>query len=160
MKIFIDEIMSSESLAQMFKGLSTFMPLIGSQMKEIREKKLDAQEGQAVNPKTGKVGMFRSVPLCILKIFACCVRPVLFPGTVPLLPTADVLAMHPDSETADGVHALQRPADFVLMYDYACGALQTVRARMRRMKKDGHEVPESFWSWTRSCKLLVDKFHM
>jgi hypothetical protein len=56
-KIMIDEILRSESLAQMFKGLCTFMPLICTEMKAIRDKKLDDEGGKAVHPKTKKTGV-------------------------------------------------------------------------------------------------------
>jgi hypothetical protein len=82
-------------------------------------------------------------------------------GIVPPLPIAEEFVLHPDDGNDDvNNNRSEAPADFVFMYDYACGALLSVRARMRRMKQDGHTVPESVWSWARSCKFRVDKFNM
>jgi hypothetical protein len=46
------------------------------------------------------------------------------------------------------------------MYDFACGAVASIEARMRNMKDDGHSVPQTVWAWSAAVKWLVDKFHM
>lgn len=52
-----------------------------------------------------------------------------------------------------------KPADFVFLYDFACGALASLRARMKYMKDNNLTLPEAVTSWALHSKFLVDKFH-
>jgi hypothetical protein len=53
----------------------------------------------------------------------------------------------------------QKEAEFTFIYDYACGALQSLRARIKFMEEENIELPNAVACWANSCKFLVDKFH-
>ena len=44
------------------------------------------------------------------------------------------------------------------MYDFACGALTSLRARMRHIDEHNIDIPPSVKSWALNSKFLVDKF--
>jgi hypothetical protein len=50
-------------------------------------------------------------------------------------------------------------AEFVFIYDFACGALSSLRARMKYMNDNNIAIPDSVKSWAMHSKFLVDKFH-
>lgn len=65
----------------------------------------------------------------------------------------------PPPEDFLGETDTSKPADIVFVYDFACGAYSSIKARMRQMKEKKEEVPEEVKCWTKSSKWLVDKFH-
>ena len=65
----------------------------------------------------------------------------------------------PQAEPLPGLNTGTETADFVFVYDFACGALASLKARLRRMEELDKEVPNSVKSWAQKCKWLVDKFH-
>jgi hypothetical protein len=73
----------------------------------------------------------------------------LFAEPLPPLPLAEKL--FPGEE--------DKEAEFVFIYDYACGALASLRARLSYMEDKNIELPNSVACWAKSCKFIVDKFH-
>jgi hypothetical protein len=52
------------------------------------------------------------------------------------------------------------PAQFVFVYDFACGALASIRARLRAISQDPEaKIPEAVACWALHSKWVVDKFH-
>jgi hypothetical protein len=64
----------------------------------------------------------------------------------------------PAEDFIEGVTA-RNHAEFVFVYDFACGAFASLKARLRRLTEMKKEVPVAARSWLSSCKWLVDKFH-
>jgi hypothetical protein len=187
-KIAIAEMMTSESLTSLFSLLSDVMPLIVEEMTAACQKRLDETKGICTNAKTGQKGadmhvylpavLFRCLqynefkteerlPICRLLwvIYVCnrtefvfqCSRGNSVPaGTVPELPLEHEFPMRPSGSEGTPVG----PARLVVLYDFACGAVASIDARMRDMKKKGEEVPAAVWSWASSVRWLIDKFHM
>jgi hypothetical protein len=51
-------------------------------------------------------------------------------------------------------------AQFVFVYDFACGALASIRARLRAIfQEPTGEIPDVVASWALHSKWVVDKFH-
>jgi hypothetical protein len=75
---------------------------------------------------------------------------VSYAETFPGLPPAE--------DFIEGV-LVNEHAEFVFVYDFACGAFASLKARLRRLKELKKEVPIAVTSWLSSCKWLVDKFH-
>jgi hypothetical protein len=73
----------------------------------------------------------------------------LFAEPLPPLPLAEKLFPGED----------EKEAEFVFIYDYACGALASLRARLSYMMDKNIPVPDSVACWAKSCKFIVDKFH-
>lgn len=55
-KLFITEMVQSESLSQLFKVFNDVMPHIAEELLKIHQGKMEAWEGKAVNQKTGRTG--------------------------------------------------------------------------------------------------------
>lgn len=72
---------------------------------------------------------------------------------------AGVFPPLPPAENFDGVHC-HGEANFLFVYDYACGAFASVRARIRQLVSRNMDIPDAVQSWATCSKWLVDKFHM
>jgi hypothetical protein len=52
------------------------------------------------------------------------------------------------------------PAQFLFVYDFACGALASIRARLRAISRETNgKLPDSVACWALHSKWVVDKFH-
>jgi hypothetical protein len=62
-KVFMTEMVQSESISILIHSLSSFMPLIADDMVRNHEAKMQRIRRQAVNPKSGKMQSFPHLPL-------------------------------------------------------------------------------------------------
>ena len=59
-----------------------------------------------------------------------------------------------------GSYEKDKEADFVFVYDTACAALASLRARLQQIFDDPNlSVPSNVGVWALNSKWLVDKFH-
>lgn len=68
---------------------------------------------------------------------------------LPEMPLSEVLEGGPEPG----------PAQFVFMYDYACGVLASLRTRARHLSSLDRSIPTAVKSWAICGKWIVDKFH-
>jgi hypothetical protein len=165
----------SESMAILFHTLSTFMPLIIDDLKRARAAKLEKMSNQVFNPKTMK-----TVTVLVFVLSIACIHLIICPCHIDFLLNFFFEAcfhsvLQPciirhgikDAEPFPGLPTAERlpgcgepkQAEFLFVYDFACGALASLKARLRRLVTQGKDIPRSVLSWAGNCKLVVDKFH-
>lgn len=166
-KIFCTEMITTESLSMLFHSLSKWIPIVKDRLKIILEEK-DKQHEMWKHPLSGKNGPniinasvcaeYNDWFLNLIHMNWCNIETakrywheywIIFTVARPPMPEAEIF----------GVDEQPRVAEYIILYDFACGALSSLRARMKYMAKHGIEVPQCVKAWAGSSKFIIDKFH-
>ena len=154
-KIFCGEMVKSESMAVLFHYLSTFS-LIADDVKKARKKMLFDEHGtpcefKLPNGKKGKLTVACYSEHRFVLSSTC--------GTLSLFYRAATFHAMPKADPLPGMDNHGEDADFIFFYDFACGALASLKARHRRLQEQRRPVPAEVKSWAGKSEWLVDRFH-